>query len=202
MGVSPEEGVCSLVWPGLGCRQSSAQGLWVMQVCRGREHKSHVGSVLWAVLSWEPGTQLPLSYHQRLHADIPGAAQGAFRRGLLSPRLSLVPGATHPTSPPSSLSLRWQPAVVRLSCWQAVCGLALAYEEAPASASSHFLPLVLAPLTASVAVCCHHHLGLPDIFANTAFMFFFRLKFLTHSEAQSVMIMCFLMLPWSIDLHT
>lgn len=46
MGVSPEEGVCSLVWPDLRCRQGFAQGLWVMQVCHGKEHKSYVGSVL------------------------------------------------------------------------------------------------------------------------------------------------------------
>lgn len=104
MGVSLR--VCSLVWPGLR-RRWGPQGLWP------GAHVPHgvCGELGRAAGRLELGAQhsLPLSNHPRLHADSPGAAQGAFRRGLLSPRLSLVPGAPGPSSPPSQAHGSSQP---------------------------------------------------------------------------------------------
>lgn len=76
MDVSPEG--CALVWPDLRCRQGSARGLLVTQMCRGMEHRSHGVSVLWAVSSWEPSTPsvLPPARPRRQ----PRAARGAFQR--------------------------------------------------------------------------------------------------------------------------
>lgn len=113
--------------------------------------------VLQAVLSWEPSTHslcpttlASMQTAQGLPRELSEEASCHLGCPLCREHQAPVP---HPLKPMVAAS-HWVN-----SRWQAVCGLVLACEEVPASASSLLIPLVHAPLTASVAVSPCHHLG-------------------------------------------
>lgn len=70
-----------------------------------------------SVRSWEASAHSAILSPAPPGRNSPETAQGAFRRGPLSPGLSLVPGAPGPSSPPLSSNPWWQPAGACCAVW-------------------------------------------------------------------------------------